>query len=332
MSGDKLSQEQIDALLKAMNEGTDIPDFAQEAEKFQEYDFTRPEKFGVEHLRSLQTVASHFGKEMSQSLTTRMRIPIELGPLTVEQVPFTSEYAEKMPFTSEYVEKDYYLYCVVNLGLPGLGEIVIEMDLAFIIYIHECWLGGNSKRNFNLRRPLTSFEGLTLENIFTILCQNLEQAFESVIAIRPKVVTTKTDPNALKITTASDMMAVLSVNMKTDYWNTTIRIGIPFLSVEDIMDKLTSENIVEHSADKRKPYATEVEVEVNKVYKPVYVGVSEQKMTIGELQQIEEGDIIPLHTKVTDQLRGYVDGKHKFNCFIGKDGTRKALLFNSFVE
>lgn len=40
--------------------------------------------------------------------------------------------------------------------------------------------------------------------------------------------------------------------MKTDFWNTTVRIGIPFLSVEEIMDKLTSENIVEHSSDKRK--------------------------------------------------------------------------------
>ncbi|MEI4830602.1 flagellar motor switch protein FliM [Bacillus sp. FJAT-53711] len=332
MSGDKLSQEQIDALLKAMNEGAEMPDFAQEAEKFQEYDFTRPEKFGVEHLRTLHTIASSFGKQLSQSLAARMRIPIELGPSTVEQVPFTSEDAEKMPFTSEYVEKDYYLYCVIDLGLPGLGEIVIEMDLAFIIYIHECWLGGDSKRKFTRRRPLTAFEGLTLKNIFSILCQNLEQSFESVIEIKPKVVTTETNPNALKITTASDMISVLNVNMKTDYWNTTIRLGIPFLSVEDIMDKLTSENIVEHSSDKRKTYFAEVEAEVQKVRKPVYVAVGEQKITMGSLEQLEEGDIIPLQTKVTDQLRGYVDGKHKFNCFVGKDGTRKAFLFKSFVE
>ena len=31
MSGDKLSQEQIDALLKAVNEGEEMPAFAQEA-------------------------------------------------------------------------------------------------------------------------------------------------------------------------------------------------------------------------------------------------------------------------------------------------------------
>ncbi|MEH6889398.1 flagellar motor switch protein FliM [Bacillus sp. JJ864] len=328
MSGDKLSQEQIDALLKAMDEGAEMPDFAQEAEKqgkFQEYDFNRPEKFGVEHLRSLQTIATNFGKQTAQALAARIRIPMELDPSTVEQVPFTSEYVEKMP-------KDYYLYCVVDLGLPNLGEIVIEMDLAFIIYIHECWLGGEPKRDFTLRRPLTSFEFITLDNVFSILCDNLKRSFESIIEIQPHLVATETDPNVLKITTASDIISLLNVDMKTDYWNTTVRLGIPFLSVEEIMDKLTSENIVEHSSDKRKTYSTEVETEVQKVRKPIHIAIGEEKMTIGNLEQFEEGDIIPLHTKVTDQLRGYVDGKHKFNCFIGKDGQRKAFLFKSFVE
>ncbi len=61
-----------------------------------------------------------------------------------------------------------------------------------------------------------------------------------------------------------------------------------------------------------------MEVKVNQVYKPVHVAIGEQKMTMSEIEQIEEGDIIPLHTKVSDELLGYVDGKHKFNCFIGK--------------
>ena len=147
------------------------------------------------------------------------------------------------------------------------------------------------------------------------------------MAIKPTFVTTETDPNALKITTASDIISLLNVNMKTDFWNTTVRIGIPFLSVEEIMDKLTSENIVEHSSDKRKKYTSEVEVKVNQVYKPVHVAIGEQKMTMGEIEQIEEGDIIPLHTKVSDELLGFVDGKHKFNCFIEKtERVRRSYL------
>ena len=77
-------------------------------------------KFGVEHLRSLQAIASTFGKQTSQTLSARMRIPIELEPSTVEQVPFTSEYVEKMP-------KDYYLYCVIDLGLPSLEKLLLRL-------------------------------------------------------------------------------------------------------------------------------------------------------------------------------------------------------------
>lgn len=326
--GDKLSQEQIDALLKAMQEGEELPNFEEELEeqgKFQEYDFNRPEKFGIEHLRSLQTIATNFGKQVTQSLSGRLRLPIELEPSTIEQVPFMSEYVEKMP-------KDYYLYCVLELGDPSLGQIVVDVDLAFIIYLHECWLGGDSKRDFRLRRPLTNFEFITLDNFFSTLTENLKQAFEGVAHIEPKLVMTETAPTSLKVTTASDIISLMNVNFKTDYWNTTIRISIPFLSVEPIMDKLTSENIVEHSSRNRKHYVEEVEHELKKVKQSVRIVIGERKVTLDELMQVEEGDIIPLNVKVTHQLKGYVGGKYKFNCFIGREGNRKAFLFKGFIE
>ncbi|MFX3622712.1 MAG: flagellar motor switch protein FliM [Ectobacillus sp.] len=327
-AGEKLSQEQIDALLRAMQEGDDLPNFEEELEtqdKYQEYDFNRPEKFGFEHLRSLQTIATSFGKTMIQSLAARIRLPIEMESSTVEQVPFMSEYVEKMP-------KDYYLFCVVDLGLPNLGEIVIELDLAFVIYIHECWLGGDAREGFKLRRPLTMFEQLTLDNIFTIICDNLKQSFEGVAPIQPKLVGTHTVPDALKITSAADIIALLNVNMKTDYWDTTFRLGIPFLSIEQIMDQLTSEHVVEHTLNSQERYKEEVEYEIKKVPKKVHVSIGELKVTIGELMHIEEGDIIPLNTKMTEPLKGYVAGKHKFNCFIGREGNRKAFLFQEYTS
>lgn len=326
--GEKLSQEQIDALLRAMREGAELPAFAEEQEakdKYQEYDFNRPEKFGVEHLRSLQAVAASFGKATTQALSARIRLPIEMEPTATEQVPFMSEYVEKMP-------KDYYLFCVVDLGHEGLGEIVIEMDLAFILYIHECLLGGDPRENLKVRRPLTSFELLTLESLFSIVCENLRQSFESIVSIQPKLKETQTVPDGLKVTTASDIIALLNVNMKTAHWETTLRIGIPFLSVEPIMDQLTSENVVDRIFRSREAYTEQVEQEVKKMPKRVHVSLGEQKVTLGELKQIEEGDIIPLSAKVTAPLKGYVSGKQKFSCFIGRDGNRKAFLFHEYIS
>lgn len=62
---DKLSQEQIDALLSQISEGkvvdesTEIGDFG----RFHPYDFHKPEKFGAEHLESLKTIASAFNEK-----------------------------------------------------------------------------------------------------------------------------------------------------------------------------------------------------------------------------------------------------------------------------
>ncbi|UOY93370.1 flagellar motor switch protein FliM [Ectobacillus sp. JY-23] len=327
-AGEKLSQEQIDALLRAVQEGDDLPGFVEEQEaqeKYQEYDFNRPEKFGVEHLRSLQTVATSFGKATMQSVSARIRLPIEMEPVETEQVPFLSEYVEKMP-------KDYYLFCVMDLGHEELGDIVIEMDLAFILYLHECFLGGDPKADLKGRRALTSFELITLENLFSIICENLRQAFESIVSIQPRLKAMYTVPDGLKITTASDIMALLHINMKTEFWDTTLRVGIPFLSVETIMDQLTSENVIDRIFGNVETYTEQVEQELKKMPRPVHISIGTQTTTIGELKQVEVGDIIPLGTKVTAPLQGYVSGKAKFHCFIGREGNRKAFLFHEHLK
>lgn len=71
------------------------------------------------------------------------------------------------------------------------------------------------------------------------------------------------DLNVLKIMIVSDIILLFNVNMKIDFWNMTVCIGILFLFVEEIMDKLMFENIVEYFLDKCKKYMFEVEVKVN---------------------------------------------------------------------
>ena len=58
---DTLSQEEIDALLKAMSEGElDESDMKKgEEKKVRNYDFSRPTKFSKEHLRTLEIIFEH---------------------------------------------------------------------------------------------------------------------------------------------------------------------------------------------------------------------------------------------------------------------------------
>ncbi|MEG7763332.1 flagellar motor switch protein FliM, partial [Listeria monocytogenes] len=78
----------------------------------------------------------------------------------------------------------------------------------------------------------------------------------SVHPISPEIVNIETNPALLRVTSPNDMMALVSVDIKSEFWISTMRIGVPFFSVEEIMNKL--ENVVEYTFDKRRNFDAEV--------------------------------------------------------------------------
>lgn len=62
--GDTLSQEEIDNLLKAFNDGDlNADDFSDTKEKqVKNYDFARPSKFSKDHLRTLEIIFENYGR------------------------------------------------------------------------------------------------------------------------------------------------------------------------------------------------------------------------------------------------------------------------------
>ena len=73
--GDVLSQNEIDSLLKALNEGElDVDEMKDAPEKpVKNYDFARPSKFSKEHLRTLEIIFEHYGRLLSTNLPVYLR-------------------------------------------------------------------------------------------------------------------------------------------------------------------------------------------------------------------------------------------------------------------
>ncbi|MBC1921257.1 Flagellar motor switch protein FliM [Listeria grayi] len=322
---DKLSQEQIDALLNQMSEGKVVDETTEIGEygKFHPYDFHKPEKFGPEHLESLKTLSSAFAKKTIEYVSQRIRLPIHTEAMLADQVSFASEYVDTMP-------NDSYLFCIIDLGDPELGQVIVEYDLAFLIYIHECLTGGSAKRKFSERRLLSSFEELALKSLVDLSCQALQESFKSIHPIEPQLVAVETNPALLRVTSSNDMMALINIDVKSDYWISTIRVGVPFFSVEYIMEKL--ENVVEYTFDKSRNFDEEVEQEIHQVEKDAIIKVGDIKMTLAELDELEVGDCLLTETHVNQPLKGYLSNKWKFESYMGKSGTQKAIKFLRHTE
>lgn len=325
-----LSQSEIDALLTSIKEGgegaiEEIEKKRREQGDYKPYDFNRPEKFSRENLRSLETIAVTFAKTVSQTLSARLRSSIQVDFLNVEQIPFTSEYADKM-------SKDYFGFCIVDMGHPEMHEIVIEIDLAFILAAHRRWQGGEMEKKFETRRPISDIEQITLAKMMkSIFFPDLEDVFQSVAEINPRYVKYESDPALLRVTAATDMAAIVIFEVACNEWKTTMKLVIPFHNVEGVIDRLTTEKVRElRKNQKNKNYRQEIAKGLGKVEEDVHISIGETMMTIDELSKIQTGDYIRLDSKIDLPSKVFAAGIHKFNGYIGKNKSRKAFRFVDF--
>lgn len=108
---------------------------------------------------------------------------------------------------------------------------------------------------------------------------------------------------------------------------------IPFNSVENIIDKLTTENVFEQY----KYEETEVQTHIIKkqlelIPQPIEIELGKAEITIRELMEYEEGDFMILNKKTSEDLIGYISGLPKFSCQMGKQGNKVAVKVTGFSK
>lgn len=339
MSKDRLSQKQIDDLFERGMEGIEEL-LSSNVDGYQTYDFNRPDKFNLENIRSLESIANVFSRGFSQIMSAYLRVPVNFKlskENIVEQVPYATEYIEKMV-------KDYYAFCMIELGDRNLGMIIVEVDLSLAIAIHRNLFGkGKEFRIEEERKPLSEIEIITMKQwVEERMFPQLKEAFQNVAQFDLRLKNIETDPQYVKITRPSDMIALIALDVEAEVGTqeenikqekeAAIRICIPYLSIEPIMDKLTTENANEYRLDKvEDDQSSTIEKHIGMVKKKIDIELGKNKLSIKELLALSEGDVLPLERKINDELLGYISNIPKFSCVPGKKGNKIAVKINSFA-
>lgn len=338
MGNNEMSQNEIDALFASGETGLEEMEgqISKDKTTYQEYDFNRPDKFNLENIRSLQSIANVFSRGFSQIMSATLRVPITFKlnkDNVIEQVPYASEYIEKMV-------KDYYAFCIIDLGDRNLGMIIIEIDLSLAIPIHRNLLGKGKEISFNdERKPLTDIEKDVMEEwVQDKMFPQLEEAFRNVAPFNLQLQNIETDPQYVKITRASDMIVMIGFDVEVgtledrQVKESGIRICIPYLSIESIIDKLTTENANEYKLDMNEGKKDEIiKKHLELVKKKISIELGKNKISVKELLALSEGDVLPLEKRKDEKLIGFISDKPKFSCSPGRDGNKIAVKIKKFA-
>ncbi len=314
---DVLSQNEIDALLKQLSSGELDVDNIEDSKsaKVKEYDFSRPAKFSKEHLRTLEIIFEHFGRLLSSNLPAYLRKNVQVEVMNSEAVTY-SEFSNAL--------SNPVLLGVVNMA-PLSGNIIIEMATNVGYTIVDRLLGGVGEPLDKIRE-FTEIELSILERIFSIIISLLREPWENVVEIEPYLERIETNSQFAQIISPTEMIAILTININIGGVEGLMNICLPYITLEDVMDKLNTKYWFSTMQDKdEQSYAEVIETAINKALIPVSAELGKSTITVMDFANLQVGDIIKLNRDVSDELDIYVGNIVKFKALPGSFSDNYAV-------
>ena len=322
--GDILSQEEIDKLLKAFNDGEltgdDLKDTKEKPVK--NYDFSRPSKFSNEHLRTLEIVFEHYCRLLSTHLPAYLRVSVQAEVVQSEAVIY-SEFSNAL--------SNPVLLGMIDFE-PLEGNIIIELSDNLGYAIIDRMLGG-AGAPLEKKREFTEIERVILERIFTVVTNLLQDPWENVVKINPRFTRIETNSQFAQIISPNEMVALVTMNLKMGAVEGMMNICIPYTCIEPVIDKLNTKYWYSTMQNKdEESYKEFLEISISKANIPIRAVLGKSVISVNDYIHMQRGDIIKLNTFVEDELQIYVGNILKFTALPGLSSDSYAVKISSIIR
>ncbi|MDY3797011.1 MAG: flagellar motor switch protein FliM [Agathobacter sp.] len=322
--GDVLSQSEIDNLLNALSSGElDVEEIKENNEKqVKDYDFARPSKFSKEHLRTLEIIFEHYGRLISTNLPVYLRKSVQVEVMNSEAVTY-QEFSNAL--------SNPVLLGIINFA-PLQGNIIIEMATNLGYAIVDRMLGGRGDALEKVRE-FSEIELLIIEKILVVCVNLLKEPWENVVDIYPHLERIETNSQYAQIISPSEMIAIVTMNIKIGDVEGLMNICLPYITVEDVIDKLNTRywyaNIQSHDST---DYAETIESLIKRANVPVKAILGKSVISVNDFASLQLGDIIRLDREVEDELDIYVGNIRKFTALPGSSDDKYAVRITSVIR
>ena len=322
--GDVLSQNEIDNLLQALSSGElDAEEIKDSDEKqIKNYDFARPAKFSKEHLRTLEIIFEHYGRLLSTNLPVYLRKAIQVEVMNSEAVSY-SEFSNAL--------SNPVLLGIINFA-PFKGNIILEIASNLGYAMVDRMLGGEGEP-LEKTREFSEIELLIIERILTVCVNLLHEPWENVVDIHPRLERIETNSQFAQIISPSEMIAIVTINIKIGDVEGLMNVCLPYLTLEDIMDKLNTKYWYSTMQDKdEQQYVDAIETLISKAPIPMKAVLGNSTISVSDFSGLQVGDIIRLDTKVNQELDVFVGNIKKFTALPGSSGDKYAVRITSVIR
>jgi flagellar motor switch protein FliM len=311
-----LSQEEIDALLKGIENGAvDTTQEKQGNSGVISFDFAHQDRVIRGRMPTLEILNDFLAKMVRNPLSFILRKAVEVTPQGIQLMKY-GDYIRSLPIPSS-------LHIFKIDPLRGHSILVLNPRLAFLFV--DIFLGGNGKTDFRIEeRDFTAIESRLILKVVNIILAEMEKVWHSIHPVSLQYLRSEFNPQFVSIVPPTDLVFIIPFEMECEQLTGSITFVIPYSTLEPIKASLysgyQSENLesdkgwIERLKERLKAANVEIVVEFGKT-----------QITAEKLLKLKVGDVLPLEKEVSDLLIARVQGIPKFSGKAGLYGSNKAF-------
>jgi len=321
-----LSQDEVDALLNAVNEGDLEEESATDSkqqveygehidENIQPYDLTNQDRVIRGRMPILEIIYERFIRAFRVSLSNSLRKISTISMISTDLLKF-GEFVNTLPIPS--------CMCIMRFNeLRGPALLVFESKLAYAII--DSYFGGTDRPFTKIDgKEFTQIELSFMKKVMDMALSDLEDSWAPVHRIDAQYLRTEINPQFVGVVPPSDVVIATTLEVEFESASGTIMIVVPYSTIEPIKQKLSSSFQTDNDmAD--SIWTQAMNAHIKDVATSVVVKLGETEMTVGDLITLEIGDVIPLKQEASGEVVLTIEGVEKMRGIIGEYKGNRAV-------
>jgi flagellar motor switch protein FliM len=305
MSDQILTQEEIDALLSAMDKGeVDLEEEVKQEAEILAYNLTSQNIMLRDQFHALEEVYDKLARLLGTSFSALVQRSLEVEFVSTEMVKYTeciNAFSNPTSFTIFTMD-------------PLIGSAMLAIEPRLVYSLIDCMFGGDGKPTERMREFTLIEQRMMLKFAQEVLA-NLEKAWKIVDPISAVLKKTEIKPEFVHLASPNDLMVVIVFGVKGQEFSGNLHICIPYLMLEPIKDKLSSKYLREKDMEHNWSEQLEMLLQDTPVTLVAELGITTR--SVRDLLDLQIDDVVQLNTGPEDLVTLAVDHIPKFFGFPG---------------
>lgn len=322
-----LSQEEIDALLGGISEGTINTEGNGEQNVVEEkhvspFDFTDQDHVLRGRMPTLEIIHDRFARLLRLSLSTSLRRSVEIQVCSQMLFQF-GEYSQSL-------EKPHILHLLKLEPLKGTAMLVLPARI--ILNLVDLLFGGDGKSvKVDEERDFTLIEHRVIQTITEEIIRCYTEAWSAVFPVHIVEAGSETNLQFINIAQPSDPVNVVDCDVTIEGQRSSLSLCLPYAMIEPIKETLKGSFITEKQ-DRDSTWVQKFSAQLNESTVQLRVMLGSAGITVKDLLHLKPGDILQLNEDYEHPVSVLVEGVKKFEGTVGSHKSGRAIQVTNVVK